>query len=656
MMGQAHAAFAEADPLLSIRADFDAGIIDWDQRAIFTIRAIKNPQQLPAKYLGTLTAEIRIGSRTATLAIRDVMQQLDQLKPETQQQVTQALTRFSTTFNIVSPSGYFRLHYDTMGANAVPTADANTNGVPDYVEQCAAYCDTSLDVHIQLGYLLPPSDGTLGGDSLFDIYFENMSYYGYAIPEGSGPNAWNDAYSHMVLNNNFVGFPPNNDPEGQVPGSAKATAVHEFHHCVQFAYDWSEASWFMELDATYLEDIGFNQVDDNYNYLSSFFTAPYKSLMENSLHMYSCFIWELYLAQKFDTSLMLSVWEGARYDDVFTTLSDSLLANYGWTMDSAFTEFALWNYMTLTRDDGLHHEEAANYPFIDYDRTYSGYPVTMQNTIASPAGYSAAYIQFFPGNSTGILNITFDGADSDQWQAWLIKSTTNNQHEIEQIPLAPGAYSGTVEVFGFEDYYRITLAGINTSEFSSVGKKFAYSAFVTQPYAVSSVVLTTDSVVYSGGYRDFEYQVFNIAPINDVFYLVASDDLGWTGPDTQSVAILAGADSVVSFEVHPPQGTPIGTTASLTFKVVSWGDSAVVDSQAVGGKAILQYGDSNFNGTIDIEDLTYFVDFLFGGGSSPVPVLESGNFDCAGDVGIIDLTSLVEYLFGGGGAPPCNPY
>ena len=62
-------------------------------------------------------------------------------------------------------------------------------------------------------------------------------------------------------------------------------------------------------------------------------------------------------------------------------------------------------------------------------------------------------------------------------------------------------------------------------------------------------------------------------------------------------------------------------------------------------------GDINHDGAIDITDLTYMVDWLFGGGPPP-PCLEEADVDANGSADIADLTFIVDYLFGGGPAPP----
>lgn len=62
-------------------------------------------------------------------------------------------------------------------------------------------------------------------------------------------------------------------------------------------------------------------------------------------------------------------------------------------------------------------------------------------------------------------------------------------------------------------------------------------------------------------------------------------------------------------------------------------------------------GDVDHNTALDISDLTYFVDYLFGGGPSAA-CPEEGDIDHNGATDISDLTYYVDYLFGGGSPPP----
>ena len=647
-------AVSGGDPMPLIERDFQAGILSLDQKVLLQITAIEDYASLPAAYqTAGLTASVS-PTRCITPTLLEIRREWDQLSLSTQDAFLAAFSRVETEFTHISPSGFFVLHFDTGGTDSVPEADVDLSGVPDLVEMCAAYLDTALAYHIEQGFLLPPSDGTLGGDSLFDVYFKDMVYYGYAMPEGPGPEAWNDAYSFLTLNSTFLGFAPNSDPEGDQAGAAKATCAHEFHHCVQYAYDTSEDLWIMEIDATGTEDFVFDLTDDNYNYLPAFMDFPEKSLFENTDHAYGSFLWTVFLAEHFDTSLTVAMWEGARYQTYFSALSDTLTGRYGWTADSAFSEFTVWNYLTAGRDDFLHYGES--YPeWVHVGRAHNTYPVTLLTSPTNPAGYGACYVEFYPSAQIGRLEIVFNGSDSRQWAAFLVKSTSENVHEFEKLNIVGPSYYTVVSVPEFETYYRVALVVANVSEFAG-GAFFSYSASIIPPYSVASSVLTIDSAVYSGGLRNFEYSVSNTSPLIDVLRITAWDSSGWVEPDTFDVSLAAGQDSVVFIAVTPPSGTPLDSLSDIWGKVWSLGNTAVVDSQTVGARTVLQRGDVDFDGRVVVSDLTYLVSYLFGGGEDPRPIATSGDYSCDDAVNVSDLTLMVKFLFQGGGAPPCNAY
>ncbi len=645
-------------PLAQIEQEYRAGELTLDEKVLLQITAIRDRHNLPSKYQALAASTDPASLRGVTPVLAEIRSSWDLLSDETRRTVTLALTRVGADSVYVSPSGYYLLHYSlSPDPNAVPGEDLDGNEVPDFVEKCAAYCDSSMTKHQELGYRLPPSDGGAGGDEKFDVYFQNMAYYGYAVLESYGPEPWNDYISYLVLNNNFEGFPPNQDPEGDVAGAAKATAAHEFHHCVQFSYDGGEGLWIMELDATWMEDIVFDHSDDNYGYLPSYFDYPQTSLMhETGSHPYGSFIWHSFLAEKFDTSLMVSIWEGARYDAAFDVLSDTLSEQHGWTPDSAMAEFAVWNYCTDIHDDGEHYEEASSYPLVSVGASHSTYPISVQNSPAAVGGYAAAYVAFYPDGELGKLRVVFNGSDSREWAVYIIKSTAPDQHQFEKAVLNPEDFTSTIEVPEFSSYQVVTLVGINISEFSE-GALFTYSAEVIPPYDMTSRLLPTEPpAIYSGASRDFECQAFNTSILLDVFNFIVWDDLGWIPLDTIARGVYPEDSVTVPVSVHPPQGTAFGTQSTLYFKVESPGDPTISQTHIMTAEAVMQRGDVDFSGQTDVADIVYLVNYSFHGGSAPVPTQEVADFDCSGQVDVADLVAYVGYAFHGGPDCPCRPY
>ncbi|MCB9249565.1 MAG: hypothetical protein H6613_13980 [Ignavibacteriales bacterium] len=81
---------------------------------------------------------------------------------EQQQTIEEILDRPTLQTSIVSPSGFFRIHYDTTGQNA-PTYNIN---------DLAIACDSAYTFEVTiLGYPAPPKDGTSGGTTNMTFMF-----------------------------------------------------------------------------------------------------------------------------------------------------------------------------------------------------------------------------------------------------------------------------------------------------------------------------------------------------------------------------------------------------------------------------------------------------------------------------------------------------
>jgi hypothetical protein len=503
---------------------YKSGEIDYQTSLIYKVQTIRQPERIPSKY----RAKVEKIQKDATPILLEVKKSWPGLSPETQAVLKTLLARPVRPYSYDSSEGHFKIHYDTTGTHKVPTADGNTNGIPDYVENLAFYADSSYRTMITyLGYRIPPSDGVAGGDSKYDIYTEDMPYYGYTQGESPGPEPWNDYTSYISVHNDFIGFPPNDDPEGDQKGAMKVTVAHEYFHAVQFGYDMYESEWFMEISSVWMEDVAYDPVNDNYNYLPYFFNYPDISLQATTIHEYASFIWNTYLYQNFGYNLIKDIWEGCIYGTAINEINTALQSQ-GSSRDEQFKKFTVWNYITNTRDDGLHYEEGTHYPLIKLMRTHSAYPVTNNSSSMTPDNLSANYIQFNLSAGSYNLNIKFDGQNSYLWGLKALGVKINgiyNYSEFE-IPLDDSGYGEGV-IPNLNNYTYVILI---PSVLSTAGTNlnYLYSAWLTSADTMYKVEVTSIPYkeVINASWDTSYFFITNTGIVTDTYSVVISDTKG----------------------------------------------------------------------------------------------------------------------------------
>ncbi|MEC8838766.1 MAG: MXAN_6640 family putative metalloprotease [Candidatus Neomarinimicrobiota bacterium] len=305
-------------------------------------------------------------------------------------------------------NGYFRFHYTTTGTHAVANTDTNSNNIPDFVDNIvnvfAYVASTQLD---SFSYTEPPSDSWYpanadnGGSSHYDIYIRNLesNVYGYVAPENfaqagnfgdnenSSTTELNALTSYMALRNNYSGFP------GTEEESIKVTAAHEFHHAIQSGYDGFEAQWLMEATAVVMEEQIYDEINDCYQYLPSWFNEPHKALDDQSDHWYGSFIYFQYIYEHLGGYLQLrSIWNksilnDSYYGDYSHRAISLALSSEGSSFSDALNKMVVANrVMSSNTNAGVFaYEEAEAYPvngpttFTDITYT-AGTPQTITST------------------------------------------------------------------------------------------------------------------------------------------------------------------------------------------------------------------------------------------------------------------------------------
>lgn len=469
------------DALSSIEAAAASGQLDFETAILYKVRAIRNPQLLPEPFRrAALASPVKCG----TPVVVEAFDAMSRLSPGAQAEIQAAMARPVTDSVYYSPGGHFLIHYDLDSVNAVSSTDDDASGFPDFIEKLARYFDSSWVYEVdELGWRHPPSDGDAGGDSLYDIYPTSIGLsYGFTMQDAPGPEAWNDYSSYILVNKSFLGLPANEDPDGNQAGAMKVTAAHEFNHACQFADNplhlHSIESWWQELSATWIEDIVYDSVNDNYNYLDDFFPVPGVSLFDGSAHKYGAFVFGKHVEEVFDTAVIRDAWEYMRWQTAKIGV-DSALIGVGSTFAGTFGGFAGWNYFTGSRDDGAHYSEGTNYLMVPISTTHSVYPINDRQG-ATIQAMSADYVDFLPDPmGHDVAEIRFNGANGVAWKPTLFqfRSTDTVAYPIATDPITG---DGVTYVGDFDDMQHAVLVTANVN-MASVSTSYRYSVrFLTR--------------------------------------------------------------------------------------------------------------------------------------------------------------------------------
>lgn len=408
-----------------IEEDKKNGKLTYEESLIQKFHYGFDKSQLDEKYLIANDLPTKCG----TDIIRDYYESKNLLSEQTISIIENYLSperkRALNSFTYISKSGNFELTYELTGDDAVSVEDLDSTGVPDYVERIASYFDYTWEFLIDtLGYLAPPI-----GQEKYQIYFESMGYYGYT----SYPYLSSDSLTTITMNSSYEGFPQNTDPEGYEIGAAKVTAIHEFMHAIQMVYNnWNEPSWFLEMNATWVEDIGYDNVNDYYNYLNwgSDIVEPSHSFQNSS--GYSDCIFMHYLSQKYSVNIIRDIWHALQQNpdlDIEHVIG-AVLYQYGTTIENVMPEYYSWCYLSGENWDSRlpSFEEAPFYSTSKVGEDFSTLPYTFCEM--DPEALSAEFLRFTNDGSEGYLGIDFESI-SDENELVLITYFTDNNASVD---------------------------------------------------------------------------------------------------------------------------------------------------------------------------------------------------------------------------------
>ncbi len=477
-----------------IDSDYNSGKLTLTEKLTLKALMLTDPESLPRQY------QIDRPLKDGTMLVRDIIEHWDLADEEFKKRFSFLLTRVNKQAQFDTPSGFFRIHYDTTGGHAVylPGIDVDPpDGVPDYVNRTAEYFDLSWYIQCDtLGYDTPPIDGgNGGGNNLYDVYMHHYSgAYGVTFTESSSnqrPGRNYDYTSYIYVDPTYAGFGYN---DRTLP--MKVTSAHEFFHAVQFAYNANAGPWFMENCATWMEDIMWDDINDNYLYLFYFLNYPHYSLTTaNGGFEYGGFIWPMFLYENWGHNFIREIWEYAIDIPAFNAI-DQVCANYGTFLEEQYVIFSSWNYLTNYRDDGNHYEEGSSYNLARTMRTHTSYPVENMTSSSRPNTLACNYILFMNSGQSGDLNIDFDGENNQFWYLQVIKAASNNSHTYDICEL-DYQNNGEYTVENFEQYQWVAIVA---DIIQGSNGNYSYSASLEQTGIEEQETVLPREITLNGNY------------------------------------------------------------------------------------------------------------------------------------------------------------
>ena len=335
---------------------------------------------------------------------------------------------------------HFCVHWTAEGRHAVGALDANANSIPDYVESVQVEMENVWSVLVDdLGFRAPKSDVTsentvpASDAGKLDVYLVESGsdgVYGYCTTDD--PNLLDpslgyeyfDGSAYCALDNDFA---PSQFGGAPALESLRVTAAHEFFHAIQLAYAAGHDTWMSEGTAAMIEDVVYDEVDDNYQYLSaSAMRRPFAPLDTSRSPMhYGAWIFWRFLTElvpsegqpALGTEIVKDVWNQAAYDGpsaaglVSTFAVKKALASEDVSFAAAKSVFSMVNYIPEA-----YYEEGTDYLSLFGGKrppamgtfTLGATRKATGRRVAQLDHLSAGYVVFKPGSGVGKLRVNVD--------------------------------------------------------------------------------------------------------------------------------------------------------------------------------------------------------------------------------------------------------
>ncbi|HEY0304795.1 MAG TPA: MXAN_6640 family putative metalloprotease, partial [Longimicrobiales bacterium] len=411
-----------ADPssLDLIEADYSGGLLDKDNANKYRSYAVLAPEKLPNKY------KTNAIGKDATYSMVQLAKEFDSLSPAAKSEIMELQANgFGAMSNTVTTQ-HFVLHFATQGNHAVPAADNNGNGISDFIDAAAISWEEIWNTEInQLGY--PAPKGTPA--QKFHVYYRELPYYGYCAPTNvellaTSPVPYGTAAAYIVIENDFRGFPPNDEDvtglETIRSGALKVTQAHEFMHASQFNINVYGSGWLMESHATWAEDAVYDDLNDWRWYINRFLATPDFPLF--SRYLYGAAFFQHWLSETRGVDVTRQIWFAHKTQTAANAIRNVAFGgSWEGMKDFGGVEYTL-GISDFTSDGPSVIPTPRNF----IRATHTSYPVnvtvdpsTNKAANRAPWGLGSNFVEF-AATQTGTITISFNGTDGFAWRAYIV--------------------------------------------------------------------------------------------------------------------------------------------------------------------------------------------------------------------------------------------
>lgn len=348
------------------------------------LRMALAPATVDARYAG-------LESEYAIKCISPLLWEAEQLKVPTEAiieagKITES--QQNQEFTLLSNGKWFEISYFLEGEHAISEVDDDKNGIPDYAEITAHYADSSYR-HMVFN---------LGFSAAFPKKNMPIRINLRKLPEGvyGYVNPFDSANTIMFLQSNYnQPLFIRNDDENKPIGALKVTLAHELRHVLQSVVirSFHPAFSWIEMDATLMEELVFDNVNDYYTYLkhsNSIFSQPGKTLIPGSYFHVS---WALYFIEKFGTEFWKKVWQDLANPPTSPDMIGAItrvLASYNTSVEEHLTRNIVWHFASASEHRPSYgFSESASYPLIKRDSILSDLSRSIQISVPSTPNYAA---------------------------------------------------------------------------------------------------------------------------------------------------------------------------------------------------------------------------------------------------------------------------